>query len=107
MFRRIHAPAREFPFQPEHQLRMPVRNQQLMAIQRFDLVGPGVRIRLDIPVAMYPRRQSRIGVEIWPWLVGLVALMLVPEIALRRLGPGAFDRFASLVRRGLRRKEGP
>src|SRR5438552_1861776 len=53
------------------------------------------------------RRQSRIGVEIWPWLVGLVALMLVPEIALRRLGPGALDRFAMLVRRGLRKKEVP
>jgi Ca-activated chloride channel homolog len=53
------------------------------------------------------RRQSRIGVEIWPWLVGLVALMLVPEIALRRIGPGVFERFAMLIRRGLRKKEVP
>ena len=53
------------------------------------------------------RRQSRIGVEIWPWLVGLVALLLVPDIALRRVGPGAFARAAMLVRRGLRRKEVP
>jgi len=46
-------------------------------------------------------------VEIWPWLVGLVALMLVPEIALRRLGPGALERFAMFIRRGLRKKEVP
>ncbi len=36
------------------------------------------------------RRQSRIAVEVWPWLVGLVAAMMIPEIALRRIGPGAF-----------------
>jgi uncharacterized membrane protein len=46
------------------------------------------------------RRQSRIAVEVWSWLVGLVAAMLVPEIAMRRLGPGAFGRLTSrLVRR--------
>jgi uncharacterized membrane protein len=38
------------------------------------------------------RRQSRINVDVWPWLVGLVAALLVPDIALRRLGPGAFTR---------------
>jgi Ca-activated chloride channel family protein len=48
------------------------------------------------------RRQSRIGVDVWPWLVGLVALMLVPDIALRRVGPGVFARMATLVRRGRR-----
>jgi hypothetical protein len=53
------------------------------------------------------RRQSRIGVDVWPWLVGLVALLLVPDIALRRVGPGALGRVAMLVRRGLRRKEIP
>jgi hypothetical protein len=35
------------------------------------------------------RRQSRIGVEMWPWMIGLVALMMIPEIALRRIGPSA------------------
>src|SRR3989441_13361850 len=50
---------------------------------------------------MTARRQSRIGGEVWPWLVGLVALMLGPEIALRRLGPRALDPFALLIRRGL------
>jgi hypothetical protein len=38
------------------------------------------------------RRRSRIAVDVWPWLVGLVALMMVPDIALRRLGPGTFAR---------------
>jgi hypothetical protein len=40
------------------------------------------------------RRQSRIAVEIWPWLVGLVALLLIPDVALRRLGPGGFARLS-------------
>jgi hypothetical protein len=38
------------------------------------------------------RRQSRIAVEIWPWLVGAVAFLLIPDVALRRLGPGGFAR---------------
>jgi len=50
------------------------------------------------------RRQSRIAVEIWPWLVGLVAVLLVPEIALRRLGPGAVRWIAAI---GRRRSGGP
>ncbi|MGH7276913.1 MAG: VWA domain-containing protein [Candidatus Rokuibacteriota bacterium] len=53
------------------------------------------------------RRQSRIAVEIWPWLVGLVAVGLIPDIALRRLGPGAVGWVVTLVRRGRRRKEVP
>src|SRR5438093_1578862 len=52
------------------------------------------------------RRQSRIAVDVWPWLVGLVAVLLVPDIALRRAGPGALARVAMLVRRVFRRKEG-
>jgi uncharacterized membrane protein len=49
---------------------------------------------LDDPrdVFLKGRRQSRIAVEIWPWLVGLVALLLIPDVALRRLGPGGFSR---------------
>jgi uncharacterized membrane protein len=39
-------------------------------------------------VFLKSRRHSRISVDIWPWLVGFVAVMLVPEIALRRVGPG-------------------
>jgi uncharacterized membrane protein len=40
------------------------------------------------------RRQSRIAVDIWPWLVGLVAVLLIPDVALRRLGPGGFARLS-------------
>jgi hypothetical protein len=49
------------------------------------------------------RRQSRIAVDIWPWMVGLVAVLIVPEIALRRLGPAAF---LWIARIGRRRREG-
>ena len=53
------------------------------------------------------RRRSRIAVEIWPWLVGLVAALLIPEVALRRLGPGVIAPFAALARRRVGRKEAP
>ena len=53
------------------------------------------------------RRRSRIAVEIWPWLVGLVATLLIPEVALRRLGPGVIAPFAALARRRVGRKEAP
>jgi hypothetical protein len=33
------------------------------------------------------RRRSRVPTDLWPWLAGLVAVVLVPEIALRRVGP--------------------
>jgi len=52
------------------------------------------------------RRQSRVAVDLWPWLTGLVALMMIPEIALRRLGPGAFGWLAGVVRRRARGAEG-
>ncbi|MBI4594358.1 MAG: VWA domain-containing protein, partial [Candidatus Rokubacteria bacterium] len=44
------------------------------------------------------RRQSRISVDVWPWLVGLVAVLMVPDIGLRRLGPDALRRLGSLAR---------
>src|SRR5213078_3651273 len=45
------------------------------------------------------RRQSRIAVEIWPWLVGIVGVMLIPEIALRRVGTGALSWLVARFRR--------
>ena len=39
------------------------------------------------------------SLELWPWLVGLVAVMLIPEIALRRVGPGLLGRLVAPVRR--------
>jgi uncharacterized membrane protein len=47
------------------------------------------------------RHQSRIAVDIWPWLVGMVAVLLVPEIALRRLGPGTVRRLFGRRRPGV------
>jgi hypothetical protein len=53
------------------------------------------------------RRQSRIAVDVWPWLVGLVAFLLIPDVALRRLGPDGFARVGSrlLPSRWRRRRE--
>jgi Ca-activated chloride channel homolog len=49
------------------------------------------------------RRRSRIAVDMWPWLVGFVALMMVPDIALRRVGPGGLLRMKGWLRRKTRR----
>jgi uncharacterized membrane protein len=32
------------------------------------------------------RRRSRVPTDLWPWVVGLVTVTLVPEIAMRRIG---------------------
>jgi len=45
------------------------------------------------------RRRSRLLVDLWPWLAGFATLLLVPEIALRRLGP-----LVSHAWRGFRRR---
>ena len=49
------------------------------------------------------RRRSRIAVDMWPWLVGFAALMMVPDIALRRVGPGGLLRMKGWLRRKTRR----
>jgi len=38
------------------------------------------------------RRPFRVALDIWPWLVALAALLVVPEIALRRADLGAWLR---------------
>jgi Ca-activated chloride channel family protein len=67
-----------------------------------ELTGGG---NLDDPRGAFlkARRQSRISIDMWPWLVGIVGVMLLPEIALRRVGTGALS---SLVRRLRRRDDG-
>ncbi|HKW91192.1 MAG TPA: VWA domain-containing protein [Methylomirabilota bacterium] len=52
------------------------------------------------------RHKSRLSVDIWPWLVGMVAVLLIPEIALRRIGPVGLGRLWTRVRAG-RGKGGP
>ncbi|HXH84463.1 MAG TPA: VWA domain-containing protein [Candidatus Tectomicrobia bacterium] len=68
--------------------------------------GGGVEDPKD--VFLRGRRQSRIAVEIWSWLVGLVAVLMVADVALRRVGPGAFGRLGDWLvpRRWRRRKVG-
>ena len=43
-------------------------------------------------VFVQSRRKSRLSLDLWPWLLGAAAILLVPDIALRRVGPGAFGR---------------
>jgi uncharacterized membrane protein len=50
------------------------------------------------------RRQSRVAVDLWPWMVGFVAVMLLPDIGLRRVGAGTIAAVARRLRR--RREEG-
>jgi hypothetical protein len=52
------------------------------------------------------RHKSRLSVDMWPWLVGLVAVLLIPEIAMRRVGPVGFGRLLARLRAG-RGKGGP
>jgi uncharacterized membrane protein len=55
------------------------------------------------------RHKSRLSVDIWPWLVGIVAALLIPEIALRRIGPVGFGRLMARLRardKGGREHEG-
>jgi uncharacterized membrane protein len=61
-----------------------------MALREAAELTGGTALAQPRDTFLQARRQSRISVEIWPWLVGLVALMMIPEIALRRVGPGAF-----------------
>ncbi|HME92601.1 MAG TPA: VWA domain-containing protein [Methylomirabilota bacterium] len=46
------------------------------------------------------RHKSRLSLDIWPWLVGAVAVLLIPEIALRRIGPVGLGRLWARVGRG-------
>lgn len=46
------------------------------------------------------RRRSRLAVDLWPWLAGLGAFLLIPEIAIRRLGPFLANVWRRLGRRG-------
>lgn len=63
-----------------------------------ELTGGG---SLDDPRGAFlkARRESRIAVDIWPWLVGIAGVMLLPEIALRRVGTAALGFLARWFRR--------
>ncbi|MBI4561657.1 MAG: VWA domain-containing protein [Candidatus Rokubacteria bacterium] len=59
-----------------------------------ELTGGGA-LSQPADVFLQARRRSRLAVELWPWLVGMVAVMLLPEIMLRRIGPGLVSRLVS------------
>jgi len=44
------------------------------------------------------RHRSRLTFDLWPWLLGLVAVVLVPEIAIRRVGSGMVTRLLARLR---------
>src|SRR5205814_1188075 len=91
-------------------LRSGSRSDTVAVVDRRDDVGEltgGAALEKPRDAFLNARRRSRIAVEIWPWLVGLVAALLIPEVALRRLGPGVIAPFAALARRRVGRKEAP
>ena len=45
------------------------------------------------------RRRSRHTLDLWPWLTGMAAVLLIPEVALRRVGPGVLARLTARLRR--------
>jgi hypothetical protein len=63
-----------------------------------ELTGGGV-LAQPRDAFLQARRRSRLTLDLWPWLVGLVAVMLIPEIALRRIGPGLLGRLGAGLRR--------
>jgi uncharacterized membrane protein len=62
------------------------------------LTGGGA---MNDPVEVFSqgRRPFIVSLDLWPWLVGLAAVMLLLEISLRRLGAGLFVRVARSLRR--------
>ena len=76
---------------------------ETMLREMSELTGGGV---LTDPKETFlqNRHRSRLSFDLWPWLVGFVAVMLVPEIALRRVGPGIVARL--FARRKAGRGEG-
>jgi hypothetical protein len=62
-----------------------------------ELTGGGV-LGQPRDAFLQARRRSRLTLEVWPWFVGFVAVLLIPEIALRRIGPGFLTVLAARVR---------
>jgi uncharacterized membrane protein len=75
---------------------------ETMLHELSELTGGGV-LTEPKDTFLQNRHRSRLTFDLWPWLVGVVTVMLIPEIALRRIGPGIFarmvPRFAARTRR--------
>jgi hypothetical protein len=72
---------------------------ETMLRELSELTGGGV-LAEPKDAFLQNRHRSRLTLDLWPWLVGAVTMLLVPEIALRRIGPGIFARM--LPRLGVR-----
>ena len=64
-----------------------------------ELTGGGPLERRRRTPSSEPAARRGFRSDLWPWLVGLVAVALVPEIAMRRVGP-ALARLAWWRKRG-------
>jgi uncharacterized membrane protein len=89
------------PYPPE--LRELGTNEQLL--REVSEVGGGQALTSPAQAFVNARRQSRIAFPIWPWLVGAAALLLLPDIACRRVGLGLVaDLFHRVGRRRAERE---
>ncbi len=57
----------------------------LALLQELAETAGGSKISRPGEVFEKSRRPFRVAVDLWPWIVALAALLLIPEIALRRL----------------------
>ena len=68
-------------------------------LQEISGVTGGGALGQPTDVFQLARGRSRLLWDLWPWLTGLVAFLLVPEIALRRAGAGGVRQVMEWVRR--------
>jgi len=71
-----------------------------LALKEYAELTGGAALSDPSEVFLKGRRSFKIDQEIWPWLVGLAALLLILDIALRRFGLGMFTWILALRRRG-------
>lgn len=71
-----------------------------LALKEYAELTGGSALSEPADAFLKGRRSFKIDQEIWPWLVGLAALLLLVDIALRRFGLGMFTWVAALRRLG-------
>jgi uncharacterized membrane protein len=67
--------------------------------EMVELTGGG-RLSQPRDAFLHARRRSQLWADLWPWLVGLAAAMLLSDLALRRVGLGLPGRILSRLRGG-------
>lgn len=68
-------------------------------LKRLGEAGGGSLLEAPRDVFQKARRRFRAAVELWPWLAGIAAVLLLAEIALRRFGGGIAARLFARLRR--------